>query len=204
MISVKLNKRQSQETTEWSGGQTTQLYIYPNSASYSERNFDFRISSAVVSQEQSEFTSLPGYRRHIMLLDGSMNLVHENHHSRTLERYEQDFFDGAWHTSSQGKCTDFNLMLGSGFEGSLRCLYRPEAIVCKMQFCGLYALAEGLRVYVVEGSEVIFTEILNLNDFLMICGANTHPDCYVVLEPQLGSATTEALAVCASISAQHS
>ena len=35
-------------TSNWSGGSTTQLFISPATASYAERNFDFRISSAKV------------------------------------------------------------------------------------------------------------------------------------------------------------
>ena len=137
-----------------------------------------------------------------MLLDGSMSLSHEEHHKRKLAQYEQDFFYGAWKTTSQGKCTDFNLMLGDGFEGSLRCLHRPEAISCENHFCGLYALSNQLRVYVVDGSKAVFTEILNTHDFLMICGAQAHPGCYMVLETQAGAAHQDALAVLSNVAIQ--
>ena len=46
-------------TTTWSGGKTTQLAIAPDGASYAERAFLWRISSATVELEASDFTPLP-------------------------------------------------------------------------------------------------------------------------------------------------
>lgn len=43
--------------SNWSGGKTTQLFIYPENSEYAKRNFLFRISSATVDCERSEFTS---------------------------------------------------------------------------------------------------------------------------------------------------
>tara|TARA_B110000046_G_C12822374_1_gene325965 strand:- start:26 stop:199 length:174 start_codon:yes stop_codon:yes gene_type:complete len=55
-----------------------------------------------------------------MVLDGQMNLAHKNQHNSDLSRFDVDRFDGAWETTSMGKCVDFNLMLREGFRGDVQ------------------------------------------------------------------------------------
>ena len=98
------------KTINWSGGTSTQLYIYPETAEYGLRNFDFRLSTAKVEVEQSNFTSLPGVSRKIMILDGQIKISHKNHYNKILHEFDVDAFEGDWETSSVGMCTDFNLM----------------------------------------------------------------------------------------------
>lgn len=45
--------------SRWSGGTTTELFIWPHGASYAERRFGIRISTATVDIAQSTFTKLP-------------------------------------------------------------------------------------------------------------------------------------------------
>ncbi|MBP2635263.1 MAG: HutD [Firmicutes bacterium] len=116
---IELIPRQEQTTSKWSGGTTTQIAIFPKQAVYAERNFTWRISSACVDVEQSEFTSLPGIWRLIMVLDGEMRLEHTGHHSSHLKAFEQDSFSGDWTTTSFGKVRDFNVMLANGSTGTL-------------------------------------------------------------------------------------
>ena len=52
-----LKKAEDFVTSKWSGGSTTELYIYPPQAVYREGNFKCRISSATVEVEKSDFTS---------------------------------------------------------------------------------------------------------------------------------------------------
>ncbi len=107
------------KTTTWSGGTTTELFIYPATANYQKRDFDFRISTAKVEVEQSDFTSLPGYSRKLMVLEGAVTLNHEGHHSKKLYKFEVDEFEGDWKTTSKGRCVDFNLMTKAGINGSI-------------------------------------------------------------------------------------
>lgn len=107
------------KTTNWSGGTTIELFIYPPATDYHKRNFDFRLSTATVEVETSVFTPLPGITRTLMVLDGKMMLSHENHHSKELGQFEVDRFEGGWKTSSLGKCTDFNLMTMGNTAGEL-------------------------------------------------------------------------------------
>ena len=101
-------------TTQWSGGATTQLAIAPKSAVYADRDFLWRLSSATVELDESDFTPLPDYDRMISTLRGDMVLAHNGGERLTLHPYEIHDFSGADDTHSWGRCTDFNLMLRRG------------------------------------------------------------------------------------------
>ena len=123
-MSYRIIRKEELSTTAWSGGTTTQLAIWPEGASYASRDFTWRVSTARVDAEESEFTRLPGVSRILMILDGTLELEHEGHHSVRLERFGQDAFDGGWTTRSRGRVTDFNLMMTAG-EGSVGLLEIP-------------------------------------------------------------------------------
>lgn len=106
-------------TATWSGGTTTELFIFPATANYKLRNFQFRISTATVETDHSEFTPLPGISRKLMVLAGETILSHKGHYSRQLNKFDVDEFEGDWKTSSIGKCTDFNLMTTGKTSGEL-------------------------------------------------------------------------------------
>lgn len=106
--------------SHWAGGKTTQLFIYPKDSNYAERNFDFRLSAATVEIEKSDFTSLPGYSRKLMILEGEIEINHENHHRKKLQKYDVDSFEGDWKTSSVGKCKDFNVMTSPKYKSTLK------------------------------------------------------------------------------------
>lgn len=108
------------QTRTWSGGTTTELFIFPQNSNYQENNFQFRLSTAKVEAEKSDFTSLPGVSRKLMVLSGSTTLIHEGHHSKQLNPFDVDSFEGDWKTTSKGKCTDFNLMTTRSTNGILR------------------------------------------------------------------------------------
>ena len=101
-------------TTQWSGGTTTQLAIEPAGAVYADRDFLWRISSATVELDESDFTPLPDYDRVISTLRGDMTLTHNGGERLTLHPYDVHDFSGADDTHSRGRCTDFNLMLRRG------------------------------------------------------------------------------------------
>ena len=110
----------------WSGGTTTQLAIAPEGADYGKRDFLWRVSSATVELEQSDFTALPDYRRLIATLEGEIRLRHNAGEELHLLPLQVHAFDGADETSSFGRCRDFNLMLRKGAaEGEMEALL-PE------------------------------------------------------------------------------
>ena len=107
------------KTKKWSGGNTTELFIYPPTADFGKCNFDFRISTATVEVEKSNFTPLPNVSRHLMVLEGEIAISHKNHHSLNLTKNEIDSFEGSWETTSIGTCVDFNLMTTENTKGIL-------------------------------------------------------------------------------------
>lgn len=114
---TKLEKIESKDyiVSEWSGGKTTQIIIDPPGALYANRDFHFRLSSATVELEESEFTSLPDYERIIAPVEGELKLYYnESKTPVVLHALECDAFDGAWYTRSQGKVVDYNLMTRKG------------------------------------------------------------------------------------------
>lgn len=124
---INLIRKNEFQTSRWSGGTTTELLIYPEKAKYSERNFKWRLSSAKVEVDESDFTHLPGISRIIMIIDGKLILEHKGHHNAVLESFEQDSFMGDWETKSLGKVTDFNLMMNEECTGKLQALsFKPE------------------------------------------------------------------------------
>lgn len=60
--------------SRWSGGTTTELFIWPYGASYAERRFGIRISTATVDIAESTFTKLPGVTRYIAPLGDGFTL----------------------------------------------------------------------------------------------------------------------------------
>lgn len=103
----------------WSGGITRQLYIYPDGSDYLLRNFDFRISTSTIADEESTFTHLPGISRTLMVLDGEITIKHDNKEAKTLRKFETCSFKGDWNTKSVGKGTDFNIMTTENFSSDL-------------------------------------------------------------------------------------
>lgn len=112
----------------WSGGTTTQLAIAPEEAQYADRDFLWRISSAQVELEHSDFTPLPGYDRFLAVLAGDLELQVGDEERVPLPRLTVRTFDGGLPTQSWGKCTDFNLMVRKGLgQGAVHLLRLPAS-----------------------------------------------------------------------------
>jgi len=109
-------------TTQWSGGTTTQLFIFPAQSNVSDRDFDFRISTAKVEVNESTFTPFIGFDRTLLILDGSIQISHEGHHEKVLKPFDQDFFKGDWSTKSVGICVDFNVITKPEFSNTTEVL----------------------------------------------------------------------------------
>ena len=120
-----LYQEENYSISNWSGGKTKELAIYPKGQKYIDRDFIWRLSSATVDLEESDFTRLPDYDRVLMVLDGEVVLEYNGERVAKLKTLEQDSFDGAWKTKSFGKITDFNLMVRKGNRGFLDVI-RPQ------------------------------------------------------------------------------
>lgn len=121
-FTIEIIRKNENKTSTWSGGTSTQLYIYPENAVYAERNFKWRLSSATVAVGESVFTPLPGISRILMVIEGEVSIEHQGHHSTILKAFEKDSFSGDWTTRCVGKATDFNLMTNKDCSGSIDAL----------------------------------------------------------------------------------
>ena len=177
-MEILLVRKEEQVIGTWAGGTTTQLAIWPPESDYRKRDFAWRLSSARVDLEESVFTSLPGYHRLLMILEGSVRLIHETpggQREAVLSAFEQDAFEGDWKTTSYGRCVDFNLMTAQGCSGVIEPLKKrtfdlfapwgesPNNARITEAF---YCLRSGVQARV-EGEGTAFEAALGNGDFLM-------------------------------------
>ena len=130
----------------WSGGSTTELFIWPEGADYARREFTLRVSSARVDLEESDFTPLMGVTRYITPLTGGFTLTHPGCAPVVMGPLAEPYrFSGEIPTHCVGKATDFNLMLKDA-EGimdicrgsapilpGITCLYAPDSAVVTLE-----------------------------------------------------------------------
>lgn len=131
--------------SNWAGGKTTQLYISPEDSSLGERNFDWRISSAVVEIEESEFSLFEGYERILIPLKGRLEMEHETENgfiNQSVNEFELARFSGNWKTKGKGKLTDFNLIFKPE--------YTPKVSVSSLETGELLSVSE-TAIYLHQG-----------------------------------------------------
>lgn len=163
--SVKVLTTNDYKTSKWSGGETTEIAIFPDGSSYKKRDFLWRLSSAAVTCEKSTFTNLPGIHRHLMLLQGSVTLGHEGSAPVKLIPFECDSFDGGIKTESVGIASDFNLMTAAGCDGRL------SHFICGMKpalFNPEVSDSDRTEAFYASGSP--FTAHVNGEQYQVLCG----------------------------------
>lgn len=79
--------------TKWSGGLTSEIFIYPENASVGERNFSIRVSTATTEVEESTFSDYSSYTRYISTFDNPLKLL-VNGEERNLKPFEIFKFSG--------------------------------------------------------------------------------------------------------------
>ncbi|MBQ6370311.1 MAG: HutD family protein, partial [Firmicutes bacterium] len=75
-MNFRVIKKEQQKESNWSGGKTYELAIFPEDAKYLDRDFIWRLSTANSDREESSFTKLPDYDRILMVLEGDVVLAH--------------------------------------------------------------------------------------------------------------------------------
>ena len=113
---MKLVSKVNQKISSWTGGTTTELLIFPENSSVSEQNFEYRISTAQVLVEKSEFTSFPSFKRKLAILEGKLKIHHNQYAWYYLESGEQTEFSGDWKTRSEGQVVDFNVIYKGNYQ----------------------------------------------------------------------------------------
>lgn len=162
-----LKRRNAYRTNRWSGGETTEIFIYPEDGSYPERRFGFRLSSATVIENESLFSDLSGFYRYLMPLNNTITLIHDEHIEKKLAAFQVAEFDGGLRTQSIGQCRDFNLMVNQqwGWSGQLEQITRSITLRCTDLFTGFLALDDKI---ILESKKEEFLITLNKGDFLMV------------------------------------
>ncbi len=129
----KIIKAEDFITTKWSGGETGQLYIYPEDADFSKKDFLFRISSATFTGTESTFSDFSNYYRYILPLEGKLSVDHKNLYKRQLDLLEPEFFDGGWETFSENSldCRDYNFIFSKEGRGDFKVFSDPQTINLK-------------------------------------------------------------------------
>jgi environmental stress-induced protein Ves len=172
---MQIIKQNQQQTTNWSGGTTTPLFIFPVDADYAKRDFLFRISTATVETATSSFTDLKGYQRIIMLLQGKLSITHNNEVTHHLQPLIPHLFDGAWKTTAVGRVTDFNVM------------FKPEVkahvdvvLLSAKQSTQIPESTDFIYLYVAKGEITMQqnqqTNNLHEKDFVVLDGELLHLD----------------------------
>lgn len=152
----------SYKVSKWSGGETTEVFLYPPEGHYALNEFDYRVSTAKVELEESTFSSLPGYKRIIMSLDNPLELHHrgkEGLRKIKLAPYQINYFSGDDTTKSFGKCTDFNLIYSPKIGGEMKTKQSNEKINLKKGVTYILYALEVVEVIFHESTESVCLEM---------------------------------------------
>ena len=136
------------KTTLWLGGKTTELYIYPENADYSNRDFGFRISTASIETATSTFTKLSGYNRILAVLEGELEISHEHQFAIKLKPFQSHSFSGDWNTTSKGLARDFNIIFDQSLSINLEVvtINAKTKLSKKTDFLFLFALNNKTKI----------------------------------------------------------
>ena len=165
------------QISTWSGGQTTQLFLSPKEGSYQDRTFDFRLSTATVEVETSDFTDLTGYHRILMPLTSSITLTHQKKEV-VLKPFQSYFFDGGDPVSSQGTCQDFNLIYKPSYQGHMSAISPHESVSSQSRYQFIYALSSLTLEW---GKE--HTKVLQAHELLVLEQASPLQEMTITFSP---------------------
>lgn len=151
--------------SEWSGGTTSQIFIYPDGASLAERDFYFRISSAGIETEKSDFSKFDGYHRFFTPLNSGVEISSDGNAPEKINPLELLHFDGASETSALGKCIDFNLIYKKGLKANL-----TVATYAKMELISYspFPSSDFLLIYCWSGGFEINEQAIQPGDTFLI------------------------------------
>ncbi|MGO5967830.1 HutD/Ves family protein, partial [Streptococcus pyogenes] len=144
MTTVTIKTPADYTQTDWSGGETNQLFLYPEKGDYKERTFSYRLSTATVALRQTTFTRLDGYHRILMSLDKPITLSDLSHAKEiSLAPFEPYAFEGDTRIVSRGTCQDINLMYDDHYQGQLLPVWSDTLFEAPKADCQLlYALSK--------------------------------------------------------------
>ena len=83
-MQYQIIKREDFIVHRWSGGTTSDIFLFPPSSCWEKKDFQIRISSADCRVDGAPYSDFTGFTRHILPLRGSMHMFHEGHHEVLL------------------------------------------------------------------------------------------------------------------------
>ena len=207
-MQYQIIKREDFIVHRWSGGTTSEIFLFPPSSCWEKKDFQIRISSADCRVDGAPYSDFTGFTRHILPLRGSMHMFHEGHHEVLLNPFDVDIFDGSWNTHHIGKAVDFNLLYSENWTGRLKPLLQNESIkIEKSGIIGFYAvedaeiLSRDFSVEVPAGDFIVFNDINEATVFSI--KAALHGPCVIAAAaldaPAPGGGSVSAL--CGSLAA---
>ena len=141
MTNVTLLRANDFQVSDWSGGKTKQLYLFPPTGHYSKREFDYRLSTATVEVAESEFSDLSGFHRILMSLDHPIRLLNASQQEeKVLEPFTPYFFEGSDSITSRGTCTDFNLIYNDHYQGQMIAVSNEQELARDEEIQFIYTL----------------------------------------------------------------
>lgn len=152
-------KTRDYTTSQWSGGTTTQIYIYPPEAEYKKGDYLARISSATVELDESDFTPLAGVTRYITPIKGQFTLTHPGKAPIVMASYDSPYrFSGDEATHCVGRASDFNLML-KGISGEMSIetgeIHLKKGLNCLYSAVGQAIKVNGEKLYLDKGDSLV-------------------------------------------------
>lgn len=175
-----IHKEDRQKTIKWDGGETKELYIYPEDAIYQEESFDFRVAVNIGGPERGQLRKFEGYKRQIMLLDGEICLTHKEQHSVTLDPYKQDVALGDWDTICEGCGTELSLFTSEAFSGKMEALTKGAQVEkTNGEFVSFYCLEDGVKLSLKNGAHM-YKEECAKGDYLIVSWFENGTEAYKV------------------------
>ena len=113
---MEIIRKEDFKTSVWSGGLTREVCILPSvGSSLQDRNFDLRVSSAVIHVTESTFSDFTGFTRLILCLDGDITLCVDGQVVTLSDEYLFEF-DGAADVTSVNSpgAVDLNVIYKQG------------------------------------------------------------------------------------------
>ena len=125
---MKIIHQADYKTNTWKGGITRELYIAPEGSSLSDRNFDVRISSAVIALTSSDFSDFSGYKRYILPVEGRLTLFRDER-KYELSPLEPFLFSGdeAVRSENSKGAIDFNVIFRADQQVEVKVVERAHA-----------------------------------------------------------------------------
>lgn len=138
---MEILRQENYKSSVWTGGLTREVCILPaEGCCLADRNFDVRVSSAVINVTESTFSDFTGFTRYILCLEGNITLNVDGH-TVTLDNEHLFQFDGASKVTSVNSsgAIDLNVICKKGTRVCAR-VERGEHVFARVERMLVFAI----------------------------------------------------------------